>query len=137
MAFDAIIRNGVATANRLTKGLQPRVKIRRWQSGGGYEGESLAAPIYVQAIVDLRLRDHHTSTGQVIATRAHVMILDKIGKEGNVGRIEPIDRRDELTLPDGSTGPIVEVGGPGVDPTTNLPYLVEIWIGASAAGSRT
>lgn len=137
MGYEDIIRNGVATADRLTKSLQPRVKLRRWQSGGGYEGEKFAAPIYVRAIVNMELRDHHTGSGQVIATRAHIMVLERIGREGNVGRIEPVDRRDEITLPDGSTGPIVEVGGPGIDPDTNLPYLVEIWIGASGAGQRT
>jgi hypothetical protein len=132
MAFDSIIRNGVKLAERLTRSLQVEVEVRRWVGGGGYEGESYAAPIFPRAIVDMRLTDHHTSSGQVIVTKAHVMILEELPPEGAEQRIEPIDRRDHVTLPNGQSGPIVDVGGAGIDPTTGLPFTTEFWIGAGS-----
>ena len=43
-------------------------------------------------------------------------------------RPETIDPRDKIVLPDGTTGPILEVVGV-TDPVTNAIYAVEVWMG--------
>ncbi len=42
----------------------------------------------------------------------------------------PIDARDVIILPDGTTGPIVHITGPPSDPKTGRPYFAEVWLGA-------
>jgi hypothetical protein len=136
MGLSDVVRSAMKVANKVTKDLQPQITIQRWIGGGGYEGEQYASPIQVDAVVNVRLQDHHTASGQVVSTRAHVMILQPLPAEGSEGRIEPIDRRDIITLPDGSSGPIVEVGG-FTDRKTGMPFYHEIWIGAgSTSGNR-
>ncbi len=46
-----------------------------------------------------------------------------------VFRQNPIDPRDKIVLPDGTTGPIVDVSG-FVDQSTNLPYFSDVSLGA-------
>lgn len=47
-----------------------------------------------------------------------------------ISREYPIDPRDVIILPDGTTGPIVNITGPPVDPGTNYVYFHEVWLGA-------
>lgn len=135
MAFDDIIRQGVALAHSLTTSLQANVVLHRWSQSSGFGEAVYAAPITVTALIEQKQRLHAMSSGQTILTRAKITILTPLAPLGASGRTEPIDVRDKLILPDGTTGPIVDVEGL-VDPDTNRPYLYEIWMGLTTSLGR-
>lgn len=70
--------------------------------------------------------------GRIVMTFAHIMLLEPIedNGEGGVGRQEPIDMRDVFVLPNGATGPVVDLKDPALDPATNHAYFYEVWLGA-------
>jgi hypothetical protein len=128
LAFNDIIRNGVAIADRLTKDLQAIVTHEAWVGQTGSGRSMYGPPINRKAIVDTRVRDRVTNAGQTVTTRASIQFLEAIEPNGAIGRVEPIDPRDRITLPDGTSGPIVDIGG-FIDGQTNRPYTSEVWIG--------
>ena len=69
-----------------------------------------------------------TSTGADVVVRASVTFLTPLTANGAETRTEPIDPRDKIILPDGTTGPIVNISGP-VDPDTGAPFLFEVLLG--------
>jgi hypothetical protein len=61
----------------------------------------------------------------------HVTLITIIGPvtaNGAPNRDEPVDPRDKFVLPDGTSGPIVDVNGL-LDPSTGRPYLYEVALG--------
>ena len=81
-----------------------------------------------QAVVERRQRLIRTATGEQVMSRHRILFPRPIAANGASTRQEPIDPRDVLTLPDGDTGPILEVTGV-VDPSTSAPYSFEVWMG--------
>lgn len=133
MSLDAIVRSGLATAARVTANLQVTVTHEAWTGVDGYGKPTFSRARCVRAIVEQRQRAMRSRSGEVIFTRASVLILEPLAPNGARGRVEPIDPRDRVTLPDGTTGPIVDVNGL-VDPSTDAPYYAEVWIGDVAGG---
>lgn len=137
MGFDALLRDGIGIANSETKSLQviKKLGIRHWagQDSFGkvtYTPASPAAPRYYDAIIDIR-DEQKIIGGVTVNVKAEIIILEPVapsGAPGTVKRNEPIDPRDIVILPDGSTGPII--GNPGIlDPTTLRPYFIELTLG--------
>ena len=60
---------------------------------------------------------------------AYVAFLEPIPPLGVADRVEPLDERDEITLPDGTQPKIVEISG-FVDAGTGNPYFHEVWLGS-------
>lgn len=69
-----------------------------------------------------------TNTGAVVQVKGKLTFLEPIEPNGYEGRIEPIDNRDLLVLPDGTSGPIYKPEGL-YNPVTDAPFLIELWIG--------
>lgn len=130
MSLADVVRNGVALANSLTTDLQDTVTIRQWTGRSGSGTPTYGAPIVVKAIVEYRQEVRRASTGEERVSRAYVAILQPIAPNGAPGRKEPLDEEDEMTLPDGTKGTIVEVKGL-VDPSIHRPYFFEVWMGRS------
>ena len=130
MALDSLIRRGVATANRLMASLQPNVTFEAWTGEDAYGAVTFATGVPTPALVEQKQRLHRTASGREVVTKAKITILRPIAPNGATGRTEPIDSRDRFTLPDGSTGPIVDVEG-FVDRGTGRPYFAEIFLGLS------
>lgn len=132
MGFDAVIRGGIATLDSVTKSLQATVTIFPWLGQDGFGKPILAATgVAYKAIVEYDPAPDRGANGVTLVVKAKVMILQPIPPttpNANMARLNPIDNRDKVVLPNGTTGPIV--GTPGVvDPTTNRPYFAEILIG--------
>lgn len=134
MALDDIIRGAVATAHNLTTSLQPTVTHYAWIGQDAFGAKSYAPPVILPALVEQRLREHKTGSGTTVMTRAKVSFLKIVPPNGAAGRTEPIDPKDKIVLPDGTSGPIVDVEGL-IDPDSLCPYLPEVWIGAGSAGT--
>ena len=133
MSLADIIRTGIELANDLTeKGeLQEPVTLDAWT-----DQSVTASPIYnnggaglrIPALVEYGVDQVLDEARQVIPVQAKVTFLRPIAANGAKGRQEPLDPRDRITLPNGSTGPIVKVRG-FVDGGTSAPYMLEVWIG--------
>lgn len=130
MGFSSSIRNGVALANKLTKDLQVVVSFYAWIGTDDTGGPRYADPISVLAVVEDKHRTRRFSNGQEVVQKAVITILVPMNSNGASGRSEPIDPRDKFVLPNGTTGPILDVSGI-VDPITNRPYMHEVVLGWS------
>lgn len=129
MSFDGLIRSALETADSLTADLQATVSHEAWQSQDAMGQPTYAAAVDRLAIVEQRLEEIRDANGREVLTQAKVTFLRPIPPEGTAGRVEPVDQRDRLTLPDGTKAPIVKVEGL-TDPDTTRPYMLEVWLGA-------
>jgi len=135
MGWEDVIRAGVATANGITKSLHAPVIHRAWTGQDPY-GESTYAPPSVGAdgqtlrgLVEIKQTSRTMPNGQMSQSKAYVMFIEPVPVNGAPGRTEPIDTRDYIELPNGMTGPILDVEGL-VDADTHEPYFTEVWLGA-------
>ena len=128
MGFEDVIRTGVATAASVTASLQVVVQHASWIGVRG-QGEPLfTAFIGRRALVEQKASSLRNASGETVVSRAKLTLLDPIVRQGADGRREAIDPRDLFILPDGTTGPILAVNGL-LDPSTGLPYLLEVYLG--------
>lgn len=128
MSLATAIAGAVAVAKRATATLQPEVIIRAWIDQDGEGAAVYAAPVVYHAIVEQKVQPRYTKAGVLVLTKATVTFLEPLPPNGAAGRVEPVDSRDLLTLPDGTTGPIVMVDGM-VNADTNAPFMTQVWIG--------
>lgn len=121
------IRLGVAVANNVTKSLQPLVTYERSLGDNGFGTNNYAAPVQLHAIVDWKQKHLRTQSGELTVSRASVQFLDiqeVVAATGGVG----IDDDDKITLPDGTTGPIIDMSG-FIDAGTGHPFATEVFLG--------
>ncbi len=135
MGLETTLRKGVAIADKLTKSLQVEVTHKRW-TGTDDDGEDvLDIGISLKAIVEFKTKFLRRTGGQQYNTaeesiqRATITIIGPVTDFVAEGRTNPIDVRDQFILPDGSSGPILNVEGV-VDPSTGSPYSYEISLGS-------
>jgi hypothetical protein len=126
------VRAGIATAASLTRPLQGTVQHYAWVNQDAYGAITYDPPVTGagterKALVDLSRKLRKTEAGELVMTVATVTFLDVIAPNGASGRTEPIDVRDKIVLPDGTTGPIARGGG-FMDAITGRPLLNEILI---------
>jgi len=131
MGLGDLVRSGLQIADQVTQDLQPEVLHEAWIGQDGYGNAAYAAAVARPAIVEQRLHQRVTSSGRLVLVQAYVAFIRPIPPNGAAGRKEPVDPRDRLTLPDGSTGPIVDQSGL-VDASTTRPFYAEVWIGRDA-----
>lgn len=127
-ALDDLIRNAVTLANSLTADLQATVSHEAWIGQDSRGKPNYDDPVSRQAVVDFRQVRRRLADGSETLQAAKLTFVGPITANGATGRREPIDNRDRITLPNGYTGPIVEVLGV-VDPTTNAPYAIDVVLG--------
>jgi hypothetical protein len=135
MALVDTIRNAVATADGVTKSLQPSITMKPWIRSDGAGAPQYGTPVTVRAISERRTSMRYTSTGQEIVSNHYLAILDPIAPNGAAGRREPIDERDVFVLPDGTTGPIVDIRGlTDAGSAEGASFLYEVWLGTTRGG---
>jgi hypothetical protein len=118
MPLDSILRRGVAIANRVTNRLQDVIQHSAQSGQDIYGNDTWADPVSIPAVIELKQQLHRTESGETVLAQAKITILQPVA----------IDAKDRIALPDGTTGPIVDVAGV-LDPTTNRPYATEVWLG--------
>lgn len=126
MSILTALRSGVAIANKVTKPLQSVVMYARKTSDGGF-GPVYAAAVPLHAIVDYKTAQVRMKDGTLTATRSVVTLLDineVVAATAGLG----IDNDDIFTLPDGDTGPILDISG-FVDAGTGHPIATEVLLG--------
>lgn len=131
MGLDSVVRAAVSIADQVTSSLQVAVMHYAYLSQDAFGKPTYAVAVSRLAIVEYKIRQHMTATGKIVESRAKVSFIRPVSPNGAAGRNEPIDTRDKIILPDGTTGPIIDVTGL-VDPTTSRTYLSEAYIGTGA-----
>jgi hypothetical protein len=144
MSLNSIIRNAVAVANKVTTTLQGEVQHAAWirqdPMGTAVYGRRFAGvDIYGgptadgvattrKAVIELKQRIREIQ-GRQIVTFAHLTFVGPIAANAvTTFRKEPVDPRDVIILPDGTTGPIVDTAGVW-DAEAGQWFAVEVWLG--------
>jgi hypothetical protein len=130
MAFDSLVRNGIALAKSLTSSLQMNVQHFPWTGQTDRMKPTYGDPITYPALVEYKSELIRIATGEEKQAKTKVTFLAPITVNGADDRQEPVDPRDKIVLPDGRTGPILEIKGLG-DPVTGYPYMFEVTLGDS------
>ena len=129
MALSDIIRNGVALADSLTVSLQATVQHAAWTGQNGFGDDEHAANVARLAIVERKQKLVRNAAGEEVLSQHVISILRPISANGTSGRNEPIDVRDRFTLPDGTTGPIINVES-FVDPSIGAGFYHIVYLGS-------
>lgn len=118
MGLASIIRSAVATADAVTKDLQPEVLHKEWVSQTDAGVHTYKSSVKRRALVDMKQRQVRTLEGQLVTSHAYIAFLTPVS----------IGRNDAIILPDGTTGPIINTTG-FVDPATGRGYVTEVYLG--------
>lgn len=131
MSLASIVRKAVLIADKVTGSLQATVVYYPYigQSADGRGTRTYAAPITLPAVVEYGGIVYNQQTGVTVQTMAHITFPRPLGILSTAaGRVNPVDYRDKIVLPDGTTSAIVDIKG-FADPTTNKPFMSEVWLG--------
>lgn len=117
--YAKLVRDGVKLANTMTASLQADVQYyKAGEMSGGGDIEYPATPELWPAIIEWKQKMVRTVTGVEAVSRAMVTFLEP----------HDIDEKDKMVLPDGTTGPILDMTGL-VDPATGRAYFTTVWLG--------
>lgn len=121
------LRLGVRIADKVTKPLQPNVTFSHYTGSNEFGDKTYTAPVPLRAIIDWKQKQLRTQGGVLSVSRASVLFLD-IDKLKAATNNEGVDDNDLVVLPDGTTGPILDMGG-FIDAGTGIPLATEIFLG--------
>jgi hypothetical protein len=127
MSLLSTLRSAVAVADKVTKPIQATVSYQQRTGQTGFGDPTYAAAVDLKAIVDWKQKQVRTITGVLSVSRASITFLDideLVAATGGAG----IGDNDLLTLPDGTTGPILDMAG-FIDAGTGIPLATEIFLG--------
>lgn len=124
----------IQIADSVTKslGFQGTCTLQAWRGQTGNGTEDYAPAVSFKAVIDLTKKQRPTSGGRLVTVIATLTALEPIADTTpNAGqtRQNPIDPRDIIVLPDGTTGPILDVPGAVMDPETSRPFFNTITLG--------
>lgn len=122
------VRLAVRVADNVTKPLQADVTFYRAVADtSGYGAWTYPTAVTMKAIVDWKQKQLRTLEGVLSVSRAMVMFLDVAAvvaaTDGN-----GISDHDKIVLPDGTTGPILDMAG-FIDAGTGQPVATEVFLG--------
>jgi len=132
MSLLDVLRSGVHIADNVTKTLQATVSYWRYVSEDGYGTKTYSPPetsagIQLRAIVDYKSTQVRTREGILTVSRAVITLLDiaaVVAATNGLG----IGNDDKFVLPDGDTGPLLDIRG-FIDAGTGHPIATEVVIG--------
>jgi hypothetical protein len=132
MSFPAeLIESGISIANSLTKGVQGSIILEQLTGMGPSGDATYGTAIPLSAVVDYTNKVSIRG-GQILTISATVTILETVPANGAITdppRVEPIDPRDRITLPDGTSGQIISTPGAVNNPNTGTGFIQNIEIG--------
>ncbi len=128
MSLLDVLRSGIKVADKVTKPLQAIVMYSRetGPSTSGYGG-AYAPAVPLHAIIDYRAVQVRTKDGVLSATRATITLLnidEVVAATGGLG----IGNNDVFVLPDGDTGPTLDLSG-FIDAGTGNPIATTVMMG--------
>ena len=128
MSLLDIVRKGVKIADQQTKSLQANVTFyKAVKDTSGYGDWIFPTSVKLRAIVDWKQKQLRTPEGVLSVSRASITFLDVAAVASATGG-EGINDQDRIVLPDGTTGPILDMAG-FIDAGTGQPVATEVFIG--------
>jgi hypothetical protein len=132
MSLLDILRTGVKIADGVTKPLQATVSYWRYIGSDGYGTKTYSPPatsagIQLKAIVDWKQKQVRTASGVLSVSRASLTFLNILAVVVATSG-EGIGDEDLIILPDGTTGPILDMAG-FIDAGTGHPIATEVFLG--------
>jgi hypothetical protein len=122
-----VLRSGVAIADKILKPLEADVSLERYIGTDGYGSDAWAPAVTMKAICDWKQEQVRTLAGSLTVSRVVVTFIDiKEMVEKTNG--EGISDQDKITLPDGTTGPILDMAG-FIDAGTGKPLATDVYLG--------
>lgn len=128
MSLASIIASGVALAHSITDSLQASVTLEQWTSTNGFSKDSYAAGVVYKALVEKKNVLREASADQELVAEHVITFLAPITSNGATGRQNPIDARDRITLPDGTSGLILDIQTV-LNPETGKGYYQQVTLG--------
>jgi hypothetical protein len=129
MSLADVVRSGVAVADGITKPLQDDVLHTPWTGDKDEFGNStFASSVFRKALVEKKMQLITKADGQIVMAATKITFVEPVPPTIAAGRDNPIDGRDILTLSDGTTGPILTVGG-FMDAGTHVPFVLQVYLG--------
>lgn len=132
MAFPGdILEKGIKIADGLIPGLKAICTLKQFTGSDANGDLTYADPITFKAIVDYTNKVT-IRAAQMVSISATLTILETIPFNNTLTdppRKNPIDPRDEIILPDGSTGPIISAPGSVHNPRTGTGFIQVVEIG--------
>jgi hypothetical protein len=123
-----VLRAGVKVADSVTKPLQAEVTYYRAVADtSGYGNFTYPTSVKLRAIVDFARKQVRTREGILTVTRATIDLLDVAAVVTATGG-EGIGNDDRFILPDGDTGPILDISG-FIDAGTGQPVATTVMLG--------
>lgn len=126
MSLLDVVRTAIKIADTVTKPLQATVMYQRAITATGY-GVTHASPVPLKAIVDYKAVQVRTRDGILTATRSIITLLD-VAEVAAATMGLGVGNDDIFTLPDGDTGPILDIAG-FVDAGTTHPIPTTVMLG--------
>lgn len=127
MSLLDVVRSAVKVADKVTKPLQATVTLQHYVGENGYGAKTYLSAVSLPAIVDWKQKQLRTMEGVLSVSRASVMFLDVAALMAATNN-EGVDDNDLITLPDGTTGPILDMTG-FIDAGTTNPVATEVFLG--------
>jgi hypothetical protein len=127
MSLLDVLRKGVKIIDKITQPLQCLVTLERYIADDDGYGPGFLPPVQLHAIVDWRQKQVRTMSGVLSVSRALIMFVD-IDELNAATAGQGINDSDIITLPDGTTGPILDMAG-FIDAGTGQPLATEVFIG--------
>ena len=121
------LRAGIAVADKVTQPLQATITFEKFMGSDEYGAPIYAAPTQLPAIVDWKQKQLRTQGGILSVSRASVLFID-INELMAATNNEGVSDEDRITLPDGTSGPILDMAG-FIDAGTGLPMTTEVFMG--------
>ena len=117
----SLISGAVAIANSVANSLKMQSDVYQEVSAGVDRNGKHIYPSKIarKAVVDMKQQQVRTPSGDMALSKASVLFLDPA---------IVVKFTDRITLPDGSTGPILAIDG-FVDGETNAQALSEVYLG--------
>lgn len=129
MGLRNILANGVKIADKVTKDAQSTVTFERCTNSNtdGQGTKVYASAVRLKAIVEPKIQNVVTPSGELAVARVSIIFLDKAAlvtaTKGN-----GIKDDDRITMPSGETSPIMGFGG-FMDRVDGLPLATEVYLG--------
>lgn len=139
MGYDTLIRGLIKNVvSPQFETMKMDITFKAWIGQSGSGKPEYATPRTIRGLVDFAGRGamRYTSAGVLIMQLCVIQFVDIIGDTTpNTGqdRSQPVDGRDILTLPDGSTAPVADTGGFG-DSGTGQPFALSVTLGTVVRG---
>ena len=127
MSLLDVVRGGVKIADSVTKPLQALVTFHRYLGSDAYGDPVFAPSVQLRAVVDYKSSQVRTPEGILTVSRASIMLLDIDAVKTATDSLG-VDNNDKFFLPDGDTGPTLDIRG-FVDAITGIPVSTEVMIG--------